>query len=336
MKSHHRTLILASVLGCLNLTSMAQTPATTSTAARPPQVDVATLNYRLAPRAVADGVWVLEGAVEDFSRSNGCNIINTGVIATPQGTWVVNTGPSFLYGQQQRQAVSQLLTPHKAGAVQQVLNLNLHPDYFFGNQAWRDVPTRALAGSIQGMQAEGGAYADNAYTLCGDWMKGTESTPAKEAIAPGRFKLGTHDIELWRSHGHTADDLVLIDHTSGVVFAGGLVFTERVPTVPHAKIEAWLAALDALEAKLKPLKIKALIPSHGPVRGDVQGLHQTRDYLRWLHQLLQDSAKAGLDLSEVIALPVPARFARWGAIDTEYPRNVIGLYPAYERVALTR
>lgn len=336
MNTSHRTLMLASVLGCLSLTSMAQTPATTSTAARPPQVDVATLNYRLAPRAVADGVWVLEGAVEDFSRSNGCNIINTGVIATPQGTWVVNTGPSFLYGQQQRQAVLQLLTPHKAGAVQQVLNLNLHPDYFFGNQAWRDVPTRALAGSIQGMQAEGGAYADNAYTLCGDWMKGTESTPAKEAIAPGRFKLGTHDIELWRSHGHTADDLVLIDHTSGVVFAGGLVFTERVPTVPHAKIEAWLAALDALEAKLKPLKIKALIPSHGPVRGDVQGLHQTRDYLRWLHQLLQDSAKAGLDLSEVIALPVPARFARWGAIDTEYPRNVIGLYPAYERVALTR
>jgi quinoprotein relay system zinc metallohydrolase 1 len=336
MNTSHRTLMLASVLGCLSLTSMAQTPATTSTAARPPQVDVATLNYRLAPRAVADGVWVLEGAVEDFSRSNGCNIINTGVIATPQGTWVVNTGPSFLYGQQQRQAVLQLLTPHKAGAVQQVLNLNLHPDYFFGNQAWRDVPTSALAGSIQGMQAEGGAYADNAYTLCGDWMKGTESTPAKEAIAPGRFKLGTHDIELWRSHGHTADDLVLIDHTSGVVFAGGLVFTERVPTVPHAKIEAWLAALDALEAKLKPLKIKALVPSHGPVRGDVQGLHQTRDYLRWLHQLLQDSAKAGLDLSEVIALPVPARFARWGAIDTEYPRNVISLYPAYERAALMR
>jgi quinoprotein relay system zinc metallohydrolase 1 len=281
-------------------------------------------------------VWVFEGAVADFSRANGCNIINTGVIATAAGTWVINTGPSWRYGQQQRSAIDTLVQRQRAQPVQQVLNLNLHPDYFFGNQAWADVPTRALAGTIQGMQTEGGAYADNAYALCGDWMKGTESTPARLAIEPGPTALGKHRLELWRSHGHTRDDLVLIDHTTGVVFAGGLVFTDRIPTVPHADVQAWLNALEALEAKLRPLKLNALVPSHGPIRSDLQGVHQTRDYLRWLDQRLKDSADAGLDLSEVLALPLPPRFATWGAADTEYPRNVITLYPAHERRAFER
>lgn len=319
-------------------TAQAQAPApAASRTSSPPTVDVKNLDYRLQPRQVASGVWVIEGAVQDFSRANGCNIINTGFITTPQGSWVINTGPSFIYGQQQRRALMQA-TSNAPGAsqVQQVLNLNLHPDYFFGNQAWADVPTRALAGSINGMLAEGPAYADNLYILCGDWMKDTASTPARDAMAPGRYTLGGHQLELLRLHGHTADDAVLLDHTAGVVFGGGLVFAERIPTTPHANLAAWLASLDALEARLQTFPLKALVPSHGPVYPDLRGLHQTRDYLRWLDTLLHRSASAGLDLAEVLALPLPPRFARWGAAATEYARNATHLYPGYELQALAR
>lgn len=322
------------LLTCLATGLQAASP--TPTAAHTPRApDMATLDYRLQPRALAPGVWVLEGAVEDFSRRNGCNIINTGFIATPAGTWVVNTGPSFIYGQQQRKAL-QAIAATPAGAVQQVLNLNLHPDYFFGNQAWADTPTRALAGSIAGMQAEGAAYADNLYALCGDWMKDTAATPATTPIAPGTFTLGGHRLELQRYHGHTSDDLVLLDHTAGVVFAGGLVFAERVPTTPHADLGAWLASLDRLEQTLQGFSLKALVPSHGPVYPDLRGLHQTRDYLRWLDERLRTSAQAGLDLSEVLALPLPPRFATWGAAATEYARNATHLYPGHELKALGR
>jgi len=142
--------------------------------------DLARADYDLKPRQIAPGTWVIEGEVADFSRANGCNIINTAFIDTGDGLVVINTGPSRLYGEQQRRAIERITK----APVRKVLQLNLHPDYFFGHQAWDDRPTEALAGTIAGARAEGGAYADNLYRLCGDWMRGTESTPSREAIDP--------------------------------------------------------------------------------------------------------------------------------------------------------
>lgn len=305
-------------------------PPTTAPAATVARPDAARLDHGLRPRAIARNTWVIEGAVDDFSRANGCNIINTGFIATPAGVIVVNTGPGRLYGEQQRQAIARV-TPLP---VVRVLNLNLHPDYFFGNQAYADVPTEALPGSIRGMQAEGLAYEANLFRLCGDWMKGSESTPARQALQPGVFDWGGHRLELLRLSGHTDDDLVLIDHSTGVVFAGGLVFADRVPTTPHARLPEWQASLATLHQLATTLPLRVLVPSHGPVHTDLRGLEQTRDWLRWLEQTLNDSARAGLDLGEVLALPIPPRFAAWAAQPAEYVRSVTYLYPRHELAAL--
>ena len=296
--------------------------------------DTARLDYRLQPRQIAPGTWVIEGAVADFLPANGCNIINTAFIATGDGIIVINTGPSRLYGEQQRRAITATLAAVTPQPVRRVLNLNLHPDYFFGNQAWDGVPTQALAGSIAGMQAEGERYADNLYRLCGGWMRGTQATPARQALEPGSFTLGDHHLELRRLQGHTGDDLVLLDHSTGVLFAGGLVFADRVPTTPHADPAQWLHTLDLLAQWQRQGQFKQLVPSHGPVDQGLQGIAQTRDWLRWLTGWMQDSAQQGLDLSELLRMPVPERFAGWAAQPAELHRSLAQWYPAYERRAL--
>ena len=304
--------------------------ATAQTAPAPAQPDLASLDYRLKPRRIAENTWVIEGAVADFSRANGCNIINTAFIATGEGVLVINTGPSRLYGEQQRRAIAAVTDE----PVRQVLNLNLHPDYFFGNQAWADRPTQALAGSIAGQRAEGDAYADNLYRLCGDWMRATVATPAREALAPQTLRLGQHVLQLQRLQGHTADDLVLLDEHTGVLFAGGLVFARRVPTTPHADAGAWLSSLDQLQQWHAQGRFRLVVPSHGPVHAGLEGIAQTRDWLQWLTALMQTSAEQGLDLSELLRQTVPERFAAWAAQPAELHRSLAQWYPRYERQAL--
>lgn len=285
------------------------------------------LDYGLKARALAPGVWVVEGANADFSPANGCNIINTGFIATGAGVLVLNTGPSRLYGEQLRALIAKT-TPEP---VVQVLQLNLHPDYFLGHQAFADVPRRATPATRAGVARESAAYETNLYRLCGDWMKGTETLAPDADVQPGPFTLGTRRFTLYEWRGHTASDLVLVDETTGIAFVGGLVFADRVPTTPHADVAAWLASLDRVAA----LGVRIVVPSHGPVDRGLAGIDGTRRYLRWLDGTFADWARQGWDLNEVLRGPVPAEFRGWAAFGTEYLRNVTHLYPVYERRVLS-
>ncbi len=312
------------------LITMASPPLHPQPTQAAPRADAQRLDYRLQARPVAPRTWVIEGAVADFGRENGCNIINTAFIATGAGVVVINTGPSRRYGEQQRHLIERTTRE----PVVQVFNLNLHPDYFLGNQAWADRITTALPGSIDGMKASGDTYAENLYRLCGDWMQGTEATPARAAAQAGVHTLGQHRLELVRLEGHTRDDLVLIDHSTGVLFAGGLVFADRVPTTPNADFDHWLASLDRLESLLGVGHFRWVVPSHGPVHEGGWGIAQTRDWIRWLTGHMRGHAEVGLDLTEVLNMPVPARFAYWAAQPAELHRTLAQWYPVYERRAL--
>jgi quinoprotein relay system zinc metallohydrolase 1 len=297
--------------------------------------DMKTLNYQLKPRALAEGVYVVEGANADFSPKNGCNIINTGFIVTNAGVLVINTGPSRLYGEQLRAAIAKVTTQ----PIARVLHLNLHPDYFLGNQAFADVDRFATASTRAGIEREAASYEDNLFKLCGDWMKGTQTVAPNKDVAPGLWKLGERTFELRSYQGHTDSDLVLQDVQSGVVFAGGLAFSQRIPTTPHADLPSWQTSLNLLERDLKERvssKLTALVPSHGPVRADLRAISQTRDYLTWIDSTLARGASQGLEMTEVLSTPIPPTFATWAAVDTEYVRNVVHLYPRYETKVLTR
>ncbi|WP_157269772.1 quinoprotein relay system zinc metallohydrolase 1 [Azohydromonas aeria] len=293
------------------------------------QPDRATLDYRLEARALAPGVWVVEGANADFEPANGCNIINTGFIATGAGVVVVNTGPSLKYGQQLRALIERTTNE----PVKQVIHLNLHPDYFLGNQAFADVPRLATPATRAGMAREAQAYEDNLFRTCGDWMKGTQALLPDTDARPGTLKVGQREFELREFQGHTDSDLVLVDRASGVAFAGGLVFVQRIPTTPHAKLPQWRRSLAELPAVLPP-KLTALVPSHGPVRADTAGLDMTARYLQWLDERFTRGAAQGLEMAELLRAPLPAEFDAWAARATEYTRNVVHLYPRYEQAAL--
>jgi uncharacterized sulfatase len=286
------------------------------------------LDYGLKPERIAADTYVLRGREEDYSFRNGGNIVNTGFIVTRDGVVVIDTGPSKRYGEQMRAAIARVTDR----PVAKVFNTHHHPDHYFGNQAYGGLPIAALPPTIAAMKAEGGGFADNVYRLSGDWLKGTEPEPANQAAAPGRITIGGHDLELIALKGHTVADLAVFDRTTGVLFAGDLVFYQRAATTPHASLKDWLAALDALQK----LPFRKMVPGHGPVIDDARGIEQTRRYLAWLGDTLAKAAEQGLDMAEVLALPIPAEFASIPLVRGEFERSVSHLFRGYEAQALGR
>lgn len=290
----------------------------------------ADFDYRLQARPVAPDVHVFIGHTEDFDTVNGGNIVNTGFIVAPQGVIVIDSGPSLRYGQQMRRAIAAI-TPQPPVLL---INTHHHPDHFLGNQAFSGLPIAALPSTIQGIAADGNAFAENLFRMSGDWLKGTEVVVPTRSLAAGPYVVAGRQLELIALDGHTGADLVIYDPASGVLFAGDLVFNGRAPTTPHADIGHWLAALEQLEALTRRPGFTVLVPGHGIPTPDAAPIRRTRAWLVWLQESLRQAAAAGLDMNEVLARPLPPEFADLPLAASEYRRSVGHLFPAAEQAVL--
>ncbi len=293
-----------------------------------PPAAAADFDYALQPRRLAPEVLAFIGQTADFDTVNGGNIVNTAVIDSPAGLIVIDSGPSLRYGQQLRARFG-------GRPVALVINTHLHPDHMLGNLAYADAPIGALPATIDGMASEGNAFAENLYRMSGDWMKGTELRLPDRPLAAGQLSVAGRRLQLLALAGHSGADLAVYDEKSGILFAGDLVFHGRAPTTPHADIPRWLAALDELEVLTRRPGFVALLPGHGEPARDAGPIRQTRAWLQWLQQTVRDAARAGLDMNEVMARPLPAEFAALPMAATEFRRSVSHLFPAAEAAVLT-
>ena len=278
------------------------------------------LNERL--QQIGDGAYVVLGDTEHFTASNGGNVLNTGFIVTEEGVLVVDTGPSLRYGEQLRTLIAEVTDQ----PIKLVLNTHHHPDHFFGNQAFADVPIAATAKTRTTMTQNVQGYSDAMYRLVGRAMFGTEYVLPTETVAAGELKFAQHTIVLHELSGHTESELVVHDLHSGVLFVGDLVFNRRAATTPHADIDVWLESLKTIDE----MQFSVIVPGHGPHSESHDAITETADYLSWLQRYLHDAAGRGGTAAEALHQPLPSPFDALAAMPGEYQRSVHHLFPALE------
>ena len=281
--------------------------------------------YRIAPQQVADGVWLIPGAQDSITRANGGAICNIVMLATPAGAVVVDTGGTFRHGTALRAFADQRL-----GGVAAAVNTHHHPDHWFGNQAFADRPVMALPASRAAQAAGGQALTDGLYRILGSWMNGTAPIPATQDAAGGDITIGGRVLRLLPMAGHTQADLVLTDTTTGTLIAGDMLFLDRAPSFPDARIAEWRAGL----AELAQMQVSGTIPGHGPYHRDSRAVAQTLAVLNGFQARMDTAAERGLSPAETLAAgPAPAD-AGLGANPDEYHRAVVQRWPDFEISAL--
>lgn len=283
----------------------------------------APLAYELKPRPIAHGVWLIEGAQEAITLDNGGAIANVAIIDSKAGAIVIDTGPSRRYGE----ALARLAMELTGKPVARVYLTHFHPDHVFGSQAFKSGTVASTPAVREGLNDFGEGFADSMYRAAGDWMRGTDVVIPAPIPDNGVEDFGDRRIRLLSMKGHTASDLVLFDETSGLLFAGDLVFLDRAPTTPHADIERWRISL----ANLGAIPCTAVVPGHGPCekRSD-RGIRQTRDWLESVEAMVKEAFERGFDISETVALPMPEWMEHIALSRYEFERTVMHLYPKLE------
>lgn len=241
----------------------------------------------LLPVRVAPDVYAIVGDLGGQSYANDGLNSNLGFVVGSDGVLVINSGPSTRVARA-LQAAIQKVTPKP---IRWVVNVNSQSHYWLGNDYFKQkgIPILAQTAASKLMQELGAGQLQAAQGVLKDKAAGTALAYPTETFDTQRtLQLGKTKIELLHfGSAHTAGDIVVWLPQQKVLFAGDLVFTQRLLAVlPIGNSGGWVTALDQALA----LKPQIIVPGHGKLTDSKTATRDTRDYI----MTLRDGAQAVL------------------------------------------
>jgi glyoxylase-like metal-dependent hydrolase (beta-lactamase superfamily II) len=247
---------------------------------------------------VAPGVYAFVGEKSGRTHDNEGLNANIGLVVTPAGALLIDSGASFQGAQQIHAAVKKVTDQ----PVKWVINTGGQDHRWLGNGyfATQGAEVIAHANARDDMLARGGDHIAALKTELKEKLNGTVPTLPTRWLTGNdeSLNLGGTVVEVkHRGGAHTPGDLMVWLPQQKIVFSGDIVYVDRllgVITVSHTG--RWLASFATLE-RLQPARI---VPGHGEVCDLPKAQTQTRDYLQALRTHMKKAVNDGTDIGAAI------------------------------------
>lgn len=247
---------------------------------------------------VAPGVYAFVGEKGGRTHQNEGLNANIGLVVTPAGALLIDSGASFQGAQQIHAAVKKVT----AQPVKWVINTGGQDHRWLGNGYFigQGAEVIAHADARADMLARGGDHIASLKNELKEKLDGTvPALPTRWLSSPDEtLNLGGMAIEVKHRQGaHTPGDLMVWLPQQRVVFSGDIVYVDRMlGVIPVSHTGRWLESFAVLEA-LQPARI---VPGHGDVCDLPKAQSQTRNYLRALRTHMKKAVDDGTDISAAI------------------------------------
>jgi glyoxylase-like metal-dependent hydrolase (beta-lactamase superfamily II) len=219
-------------------------------------------------------------------------------VVTPAGAVLIDSGATWLSARDIQAAARRVSTQ----PIRWVINTGGQDHRWLGNGYFQAEGAELIAhaAAVPDMRSRGGDQLAALRTLLGPAVEGTVPTLPKRLLEgpESRLELGGTVFEFrHRGGGHTPGDMMVWLPQARVVFAGDIVYVDRLLAVlPVSSTRAWLDAFAALE-QWAP---KRIVPGHGGVTDLAAARSQTRAYLMALRAHMKRAVEEGVDLSEAV------------------------------------
>jgi len=249
----------------------------------------------------APGVFVRYGAHEEISKTTVQNIANHGFVVGEKSVAIIDPGGSLAIANGTLDAIRS----HTNLPVSHVLITHVHPDHSIGLAAYSTMSdviflghpalTDALYTNLEFFNDN--YFQQQEHKIIEDMLNKDKLKPVsnEDTIDLGNRLLTLHTFN--RAHSNT--DVAVFDNTEKMLWAGDLVFADRLPAL-DGSLTGWLSALETLENQ----DISTVIPGHGQ-SGSWQKL--TPPQRKYLTQLLVKTRHAianNISLKSYINAPI--------------------------------
>ena len=244
----------------------------------------------MAPQQVSASAWYVQGLAALGSPANQNFISNAGFVITPKGVVVIDALGSPALAERLIAQIGHVTTQ----PITTVILTHYHADHIYGLQAFKAIGAHIIAhrAALQYLNSDTARLRLQAsrHDLA-PWIDdSTQLVPADEWIDGEKDLVvgGVHFLIKPMGPAHTPEDLAIYVPSEKVLFAGDVVFRDRVPYVGEADSRHWIASLDSLLG----MDIKVIVPGHGPHSTEPRkDLQLTRDYLLYLRGTMGRAAR---------------------------------------------
>ena len=262
----------------------------------------------LKTEKLAEGVFALIGPTGARLYENYGLNANYGVIDTPQGAILIDSGASTVAAKLLEAEVRKLT----GKTVRWVINTGSQDHRWLGNAyfAGQGAEILALERTVATQKRLGLGQIESLKPSLKEQVNGLQAMSASKplAVTSASLTLGGRSIELhYFADAHFPGDAVVWIPDSKTLFSGDHIYVDRMLGIlPESNSEAWLKAFDQAIA-LQPERI---VPGHGRVCDVAKAQRDTGDYLRFVVTGVKKFAEdmAGVDAA-VSGLGSDTRFS---------------------------
>jgi glyoxylase-like metal-dependent hydrolase (beta-lactamase superfamily II) len=278
----------------------------------------------LIPTKISSTVTCFLGKPEVMNTTNNGNMVNSCYIATSQGYVVIDSGSSYAYA----------ASAYKAMQITQelpvilVIDTHVHDDHWLGNGFFVAQGVRVLGSDD---------FAHNSSIASPTRIQTHISPQAYANTIPIRpiemidhdtnltFGTTTLELHLIPMLAHSAKDMVIFVPQSKTLFAGDLVFNDRIPSLLGGDINGWIWALE----QLKTYGATTIIGGHG-VKTDAEAMTMTYGYLTRLRYEVRHALHAGWGIEETMKTVTMPEYKHLKMFETLHRSNVETAYRTLE------
>jgi quinoprotein relay system zinc metallohydrolase 2 len=275
---------------------------------------------------ISSGVFMRRGPHAEASPDNHNGIANIGFIIGEDSVLVTDPGGSLADGRWLRAEIRK----RTERPIRHVVMSHVHPDHAFGAAAFDEDEPNIIGhmGLSAALQTRGDFYRERLVEVLGEQEVGRIVLPTQEVGTEGaEIDLGRRVLRFTAHQtAHTTCDLTMIDANSDLLFAGDLLFVERIPSLDGSLL-GWIDEL----AALRSLDVTKAVPGHGPVMVDLgSAIPPLERYLVTLRDETRSAIAKSMAIDEAAETVGLSERQNWALFDDYNSRNVIQAYKELE------
>ena len=280
--------------------------------------------YNLKPKKITEDIYCFFGKLENINKQNAGNIVNSCFVHTKEGFVVIDSGPTYDYASQayvQMQKIAKL-------PVKYVIVTHDHDDHWQGNSFYKSKGA-LLIGSRTYEQNVIAGMQTRMERILGKELYGKTKIVPLDTVVDDNLTLtlgeSTFQIKQLTNIAHTKGDLIVYLKEQNVLFAGDLVFNERLTSLRDGSI---IGSLEALK-KIDAYHAKVIIGGHGS-KVDANATVTLKRYLSQMKKEILEAQDNDIGMEEINKKVTMPNFAEMKLYNVLHKRNVLDAYKELE------